>query len=213
LLTWDDAKGLRKCGYEIGSHTLSHAMLTRRGPKETTEAFQRRIRKEIADSKSVIEQHLGETISSIAYPNGLYDDFVLQTAQQEGYSAGCTTDHGPADSQSSALRLPRQMVMHNTPMKTIQHACALKALHLTNVKPVIGAHVAARSASINFDLESGVKPAQILKGIRLSPGSIIKTDVKGQSVSLSVRLNRGASYVIIDGAGRGTSWLVICDGQ
>ena len=209
-LTWSDAVALRKAGYEIGSHTLSHAYLTRRNPKETKDAFEKRIYKEIADSKRLIEQNLGERITTIAYPYGLYDDFVMQTTQEEGFTVGCTIDRGPADNESAALRLPRQMIVNKTSLKAFQGMCAVKGLHLADIKPAVGAHIATKSASIGFTLPTGVTASQVR--VDLAPGKVIKKDAQGNAVTLSVRLNPGANSITVGGGGRITSWLIVCDG-
>jgi peptidoglycan/xylan/chitin deacetylase (PgdA/CDA1 family) len=209
-LTWNDVRALRKADYEIGSHTLSHAYLTKRKPKETKDAFEKRIYTEISESKRTIEQNLGEQIAAIAYPYGLYDDFAMQTAQGEGYAVGCTIDRGPADNESSALRLPRLMVVNKTSLAAFKAMCGLKALHLSDIKPEIGAHVATRSASISFALPSGTSASQVR--VDLAPGKIITKVAKGNVISLSVRLDPGAANVTVAGGGRIASWLVVCDG-
>ena len=209
-LSWDDVLALRKAGYEIGSHTLTHAYLTRRNPKETKDAFEKRIYREITESKRVIEQKLGEKIAAIAYPYGLYDDFVMQTTQEAGYTVGCTIDRGPADNESTALRLPRQMVVNKTSLKAFQGMCALKPLHLADVKPTVGAHIATKSASIAFVLPTGMTASQTR--VDLAPGKVIKKDAQGNAVNLSVRLNPGANNITVAGGGHITSWLIVCDG-
>ena len=59
-LTWDEVRELRKQGVRFGSHTVNHPKLY--GLPWTE------IESELAQSKSQIEQELGENISSFAYP-------------------------------------------------------------------------------------------------------------------------------------------------
>lgn len=59
-LTWDEVRELRREGARFGSHTVNH-------PKLYELAWET-IENELADSKKLIEQELGESVSSFAYP-------------------------------------------------------------------------------------------------------------------------------------------------
>lgn len=65
MLSWREADEMRRCGIEIGAHTLTHPDLTRLSP-EAVEA-------EVYESKQIIEDTLGAAVSCFAYPFGRYD--------------------------------------------------------------------------------------------------------------------------------------------
>ena len=102
------------------------------------------------------------------------------------------------------------MVVNKTSLKSFKGMCALKALHLADIKPAVGVHIATKSAAISFTLPAGMTASQLR--VELAPGKVIKKDAKGNAVSLSVRLNPGANNITVAGGGRITSWLVVCDG-
>jgi peptidoglycan/xylan/chitin deacetylase (PgdA/CDA1 family) len=79
FMTWDDARGLVKQGFDIGSHTVEHPILSRL----TREAIAHELRK----SKQSIEHELGHPCTSVAYPNGLARD-VNETVVDEARAAG-----------------------------------------------------------------------------------------------------------------------------
>jgi len=64
---------------EIGSHTVSHARLWELADDE--------LEKELRESKSSIEDHLGRTCRYLAYPFGRADDRVIRAARLAGYEA------------------------------------------------------------------------------------------------------------------------------
>jgi peptidoglycan/xylan/chitin deacetylase (PgdA/CDA1 family) len=68
LLNWDDASRIRDAGYEIGSHTRTHARLAgiSHSPAQLED--------EIAGSKAEIEQRLGIECRSISWPYGRTGD-------------------------------------------------------------------------------------------------------------------------------------------
>ena len=59
-LTWDEVRELRRDGARFGSHTVNHLKLY--------ELPWQKIENELANSRSQIEQELGEKISGFAYP-------------------------------------------------------------------------------------------------------------------------------------------------
>lgn len=61
-LTWDEVREMAKLGFEIGSHTITHANLGVLGPTEA--------RTEIFQSKQVLENELQHPIRWFAYPFG-----------------------------------------------------------------------------------------------------------------------------------------------
>ncbi len=81
LLSWDEIRELGANGFEIGSHTVEHPILTQIGPD--------RLARELADSKRAIEQKLGRPCPYFAYPNGGPDDIsatVVAAVGEAGYS-------------------------------------------------------------------------------------------------------------------------------
>lgn len=66
-------------GWEVGSHSMTHADLT---------ADHDIVREEILQSRLDLEEALSVTVSTIAYPFGLVDDYVFEKTVDYGYKAG-----------------------------------------------------------------------------------------------------------------------------
>ncbi len=82
MLTWDQIRELAQHGFEIGSHTVLHPILSHCSKSEQLS--------ELADSKKMIEEQLGMECRTIAYPNGQHGDFNSMTqeiAEITGYRA------------------------------------------------------------------------------------------------------------------------------
>ncbi len=80
-LGWDELAALRDRGWEVGSHTLTHALLT--------ECDDSRLAAELADSRRAIADRLGGC-ETVAYPYGVADARVAAAAGRAGYAAACT---------------------------------------------------------------------------------------------------------------------------
>lgn len=86
MMGWDQVGDLLSDGHEIGSHSLSHALL----PQLDDAALER----EVVESRRLIESRLGTAVAGLAYPNGDHDGRVVQAARRAGYQYACTTAPG-----------------------------------------------------------------------------------------------------------------------
>lgn len=100
VMCWDDLRELDPALITIGSHTLTHPILT------ALEAPQLEL--ELRESRRILERNLGRRVEHFCYPNGSYDSRVYQTVKRH-YSAAVTTESGlvrPGETHDPH-RLPR----------------------------------------------------------------------------------------------------------
>lgn len=91
FLNWDQVRELRAAGIDIGAHTITHPILTLI-PIDAADT-------EISDSKTMIENQLGERVSSFAYPNGQATDFndeISGLVRKAGYKSAFSLIDGPS---------------------------------------------------------------------------------------------------------------------
>jgi peptidoglycan/xylan/chitin deacetylase (PgdA/CDA1 family) len=102
-LSWEQVARLAREGV-IGfqSHTDSHPWLPELADDE--------VRRELSDSKALIEQHTGSVVSSIAFPGGLYGPREQRLLRETGYLAGVTTDHGVNTRTQDRTALKRTLI-------------------------------------------------------------------------------------------------------
>lgn len=84
-LDWDQVRALRDGGLEIGSHTLSHADLTRLPPEQA--------RYELEESRTMLQRMLGERVDILSCPFGRYSDRVARLASAAGYTGMVVVRH------------------------------------------------------------------------------------------------------------------------
>lgn len=102
-LSWNELRGLRDAGWEIGSHTVSHPKLTQLDDGA--------LATELSESKAACEQAMGSPCESIAYPYGDVDARVVRAAGEAGYGAGAGLParlHAPRE-----LEWPRVGIYHD----------------------------------------------------------------------------------------------------
>lgn len=79
----DEIRGLHAMGMEIGSHTLTHRLLTGRSAAE--------VRRELSESKARLEQILSTPVAAFSYPEGAFAGVDRTLLAETGYALGRTT--------------------------------------------------------------------------------------------------------------------------
>ena len=93
-------------GHLIGSHSLTHARLTRLTVRDA--------REEIFASKKKLEDDFGVTIEHFCYPYGDWNESVRELVVEAGYRSACTTDVGINTPDTPPLALHRITARHPT---------------------------------------------------------------------------------------------------
>lgn len=96
LMDWDTLGRLRAQGISIGAHTRTHPRLTTSGTD---------LDSELRGSADILERHLGERPTGLAYPYGAVDRRVLAAAAE--FRWACTTEFRTVDGPWTSHGLPR----------------------------------------------------------------------------------------------------------
>lgn len=116
-MNWDEVRELADGGMEIGSHTITHPILSRVSPD--------RLKAEIADSRLKIEKETGKEVISFAYPagqKGMFNQAAYDVVVQSGYQYAAAFDEGiPCQAMSDPFALPRIHVERDDP---VSYFCA-----------------------------------------------------------------------------------------
>lgn len=102
MLNRNDLRKLVEAGMEVGSHGISHQMLTQIPFNAAIE--------EISRSKHALEKWLGTRVKAIAFPNGqrgAFSDKIVGACFDVGYETVCSTLWGCYDDRNSERWLPR----------------------------------------------------------------------------------------------------------
>lgn len=128
MMSWDDLRACARLNVEIGSHTMTHDFLPGAPVKD--------LRFELRRSREVLEQQLGRSVETLAFPNGMFDDSVVRESQDAGYKNLLTVEgrslrRGEA---RDAVTLSRILVAHPD---VVENTLNLSGLHqlLRRFKP------------------------------------------------------------------------------
>jgi len=100
IMNWDDLLSLDPRFISVGSHTMSHPILTTLSNQE--------IELELLESRRCLEERLQRSVDFFCYPNGSYDKRAYQMVKKT-YRAAVTTESGMVDGRENfdLHRLPR----------------------------------------------------------------------------------------------------------
>jgi peptidoglycan/xylan/chitin deacetylase (PgdA/CDA1 family) len=121
FLDWEGARGLVQRGFDIGSHTIFHSILSAE-PEEDQ-------RRDLTDSRRELEEKLHAPVRILAYPNGMpgdYDETTITSARRAGYAYAVTTQRGTNRRITSPFEVKRFMVDPSGGIRAIKGA--LKAV-------------------------------------------------------------------------------------
>jgi hypothetical protein len=113
FMTWDEVRELRNQGFEIGSHTVEHPILSQVSPA--------RLEFEVRESKRRIEQETGAPCVAIAYPNGdpgSISQASMAAASNESYRLGFTAIEQFTAKPANAFAVNRLCIMGHLPQSS-----------------------------------------------------------------------------------------------
>lgn len=96
-MTWDDLGELAELGWEIGSHTRTHPLLTSLADDALNE--------ELRGSREECSERVGRPVTSVAYPFGDVNDRVALHARHAGYEGAAALEW--PTTQLNRYRYPR----------------------------------------------------------------------------------------------------------
>lgn len=115
MLTWDEVRALGQGGWTIGSHTLSHPILSQQSASDSA--------RELVESRRRIREVLGHDVTLLAYPYGTrrtVSNREHRLAEQAGYQAAFLDAIGAVSRRCDRFALPRCKVLGTDSLKVFR---------------------------------------------------------------------------------------------
>ena len=106
LLDWEDLKKLSQAGVELGDHSYSHPNLKQMNRTE--------VENQIETSQAVFKEQVGFKPSIMAYPEGKFNQVLIECLKSYGYHLGFSIDRGLVYRNDDPFRLRRSGVTNKT---------------------------------------------------------------------------------------------------
>jgi peptidoglycan/xylan/chitin deacetylase (PgdA/CDA1 family) len=102
MLSWSAIAELARAGFEIGSHSKRHLAADINSPEA--------VRRDVAESRTDLQQQLGCAVSSFAYPFGYHAACARRAVREAGFTQACIVGDLPAQPGDCHWALPRLQV-------------------------------------------------------------------------------------------------------
>jgi peptidoglycan/xylan/chitin deacetylase (PgdA/CDA1 family) len=113
-MTWDQLRALKKTGlFDFQGHTYWHPNFKKDRKKMKPEEFEKSVDMQLVKSKARIEKELGGKVDMLAWPFGIYDDYLLKKAAAAGYIATFTIERRHVTANDNVMKLPRYLMINS----------------------------------------------------------------------------------------------------
>jgi peptidoglycan/xylan/chitin deacetylase (PgdA/CDA1 family) len=190
-LTWGQIREMSNAGVDIQSHALTHPYLTKRKHRSMTdEAYAAWLRKELAESRRILEKESGKKVQFLAYPYGDYDDRVAEAAAKAGYTAALTCDFGRVKKGSDPLKMKRFVIDDKMDFAAFRKYMGATPMQLAAMSPKPGNGVDPGITTISAKLPDpqSLDPKSVGMAL-LSLGSTVPYAYDARSGEITLRLS------------------------
>jgi len=115
-LDWAQIRELSRNGFDFGSHTCKHPLLSSIPIKQT--------QREIDGSKGIIEDKLGCAVEFFCYPAGNFRQVHRDMVEQAGYVGACSIKPGKNNSETDFYALKRTEISGDDTLKDFKQKLA-----------------------------------------------------------------------------------------
>ncbi len=121
-MRWEHLRTLQATGlYRIQSHTYWHPNLIKERRQQAPADFERFARLQLNKSKAVLEDRMGQPVTQLAWPFGLYDDGLMALAEEAGYQGALALGNRPCKATDPMQALPRYLMVDEVSGQRLRH--------------------------------------------------------------------------------------------
>jgi peptidoglycan/xylan/chitin deacetylase (PgdA/CDA1 family) len=112
FLSWDQLHELKNTGlFDIQGHTYSHPNFKIAKKKLSSAAYEQFVQKELFTSKKILEDKMNIKVTLLAWPFGIYNDYLENEAKKAGYEMAFTIGYQTANRSFKPMEQPRFMIV------------------------------------------------------------------------------------------------------
>jgi peptidoglycan/xylan/chitin deacetylase (PgdA/CDA1 family) len=110
-MTWDQLREIKKTGlFELQGHTYWHPNFKQEQEKLNPADYKEFVEMQLKRSKERLEKELDINVDMLAWPFGIYDDWLIAKAAESGYTAAFTIERRHARNFENVMKIPRYLL-------------------------------------------------------------------------------------------------------
>ncbi len=112
FLSWDQLLELKHSGlFDIQGHTYTHPNFKIAKRHLSAASYKQFVQKELVTSKKILEDKLDINVTLLAWPFGIYNNFLENEAEKAGYDMAFTIGYHTANRHFKPMEQPRFMIV------------------------------------------------------------------------------------------------------
>ncbi len=112
-MTWDQLRDLKKTGlFEFQGHTYWHPNFKKDEKRMSRAEYEKSVDLQLNKSRTKLEKELGVHIDMLAWPFGIYNDWLMERAKEDGYVAAFSIEAHAAAEGDALMKLPRYLLVN-----------------------------------------------------------------------------------------------------
>jgi peptidoglycan/xylan/chitin deacetylase (PgdA/CDA1 family) len=120
-MTWDQLRALKKTGlFDFQGHTYWHPNFKKDEQRMTRPEFEKSVDLQLNRSRTKLEKELGVRVDMLAWPFGIYTDWLMGKAKEAGYVAAFSIEARPATAGDAMMKLPRFLLTNSDSGKAFE---------------------------------------------------------------------------------------------
>jgi hypothetical protein len=114
-MTWSQLRELKESGlFDFQSHTFWHPNFKIERKRLKAPEYEDLVEKQLKKSRERLQKEFDSKVDMLAWPFGIYDQWLMGKAAEAGYVAGFTMDRRHAGPSDNMMALPRYLIAgHN----------------------------------------------------------------------------------------------------
>jgi len=112
-MTWDQLKELKKTGlFDFQGHTYWHPNFKKDEKRMSQSEYEKSVDLQLNKSRTKLEKELGVGIDMLAWPFGIYNEWLMGKAKEAGYVAALSIEARHATAGDTIMKLPRYLLVN-----------------------------------------------------------------------------------------------------
>jgi peptidoglycan/xylan/chitin deacetylase (PgdA/CDA1 family) len=119
-MTWNQLREIKETGlFDFQSHTFWHPNFKEERKRLKPAEYEDFVEKQLKKSRERLQRELDVKVDMLAWPFGIYDEWLIRKIIEAGYVAGFTMERRHASPSENMMALPRYLIVHNDRIRTI----------------------------------------------------------------------------------------------
>jgi len=119
-ITWSQLREMKETGlFDFQSHTFWHPNFKEERKRLSPSEYEKFIEKQLKMSEERLHKELNVEVDMLAWPFGIYDEWLIKKVTEKGYVAGFTIKRRHTNPSDNRMTLPRYLIVQNDSIQTL----------------------------------------------------------------------------------------------